>query len=330
MAYVAGDTILDDEYNAFVANSSAPVGINHIMGTGATVYGLGQAELPTVAAGEGQTSGTVTAASWNALLAALDNIGDHTNDTLTARTAVSAGDTISIKSAIAADLVSLAAEVAGGSTSATAISAGSELRSSRSATRYVGSHTVEHSVTFSNANEARFFFNAGGTIRVNLTRVGGGAANGSTATSKDGSVDEMITAMGNFDIKSLTSTRSGSSETLTTDGFAIGFQDVTTSYQTVFLLTQANGTYTSMTLKGEVKANATQGSTTVITVKMTLTDADSGDILYTSGNLSSVDVNENFLGTTDFATKLMLPTTAQGLDPVYTLSSSAEVSNTTA
>ena len=326
MAYVAGDTILDDEYNAFLNNTSGTIGINHTMGTGATVYGLGQTELGSV---DG-TSTTVTAASWNALLTAMDNIGDHTNDTLTARTQVAAGDTIAIKSAIAADLVSLAAEVAGGSTSATAISAGSELQSSRSSTRYAGSHIVEHTVTFSNANEMRFFFNAGGKIRVNLTRVGGGLANGSSTSDKDDSVDEMITAMGDFDIKSLTSSRSGTTETLTTDGFAVGFQDVTTSYQTVFLLTQANGTYTSMTLKGEIKGNATAGSTVNVTIKMSLTDADSGDILYTSGNLSSIDVNENFIGVTDFATKLMLPTTAQGLDPVYTLSGSAETSNTTA
>jgi hypothetical protein len=173
----------------------------------------------------------------------------------------------------------------------------------------------------------RFFFNAGGKIRVNLTRVANG---GSSATSKDDSVDEMITAMGDFDIASVASTRSGTTETLTTDGLAIGFQDVTTSYQTVFLLTQANGTYTSMTLKGEIKGNATAGSTTNVTIKMSLTDADSGDILYTDGNVSSVDQFENFIGVTDFATKLILPTTAQGLDPVYTLSGSAETSNTTA
>ena len=326
MAYVAGDTILDDEYNAFLTNTSGTIGINHTMGTGATVYGLGQTELATVQGGT-DSGTTVTAASWNALLTAMDNIGNHTNDTLTARTQVAAGDTIAIKAAVAADLVSLAAEVAGGSASADAISAGSELHSSLSSTRYAGSHTVEHTVTFSNANEMRFFFNAGGKIRVNLTRNGNG---GSSATSKDGSVDELITAMGNFDIASLASTRSGSGETLTTDGFAIGFQDVTTSYQTVFLLTQANGTYTSMTLKGEIKGNATQGSTTNVTIKMTLTDADGGDILYTSGNLSSVDQFENFIGQTDFATKLMLPTTAQGLNPVYTLSGSAETSNTTA
>ena len=325
MAYVAGDLILDDEYNTFVTSTN-PIGINHIMGTGATVYGLGQTPLDGVVA----NGNTVTAANWNALLSALDNIGNHTNDSLTARTQVAAGDTIGIKAAIAADLVSLAAEVAAGSPNATAISAGSELRSSRSATRYVGSHTVEHTVTFANANNMRFFFNAGGAIRVNLTRVGGGLANGSSTSAKDDSVDEMITAMGNFDIKSLASTRSGTTETLTTNGFAIGFQDVTTSYQTVFLITQANGTYTSMTLKGEIKGNATAGSTTNVTIKMTLTDADSGDGVFTSGNLSSVDVNENFLGQTDFATKLMLPTTAQGLDPVYTLSSSAETSNSTA
>ena len=323
MGYVASELIKDDEFNAFVGNSSSPFGINHTSGTGATVYGLGQAEIPTVTGG----TTTITAAQFNALFAAIDNIANHTNDSMTARGQVTSGYTISIKSAVAADLATLAASVAAGSVNATAISAGSELQSSRSATRYVGSHIVEHSITFANANNARFFFNAGGKIRVNLTRVGNG---GSSATHKDDSVDEMITAMGDFDIASLASTRSGTTETLTTDGLAIGFQDVTTSYQTVFLLTQANGTYTSMTSKAEIKGNATQGSTTNVTIKMTLTDADGGDILYTSGNLSSVDQYENFIGQTDFATKLMLPTTAQGLDPVYTLSASAEVSNTTA
>jgi hypothetical protein len=324
MAYVAGDTILDDEYNTFVTSTN-PIGINHIMGTGATVYGLGQTELAGVAAGDG--GNTITAASWNALLTAMDNIGDHTNDSLTARTQVAAGDTIAIKAAIAADLVSLAAEVAAGSVNATAISAGSELQSSVASARYVGSHTVEHTVTFANANNMRFFFNAGGKIRVNLTRNGNG---GGAKTGKDDSVDELIAAMGNFDIASVQSTRSGSGETLTTNGFAIGFQDVTTSYQTVFLLTQANGDYTSMTLKGEIKGNATAGSTTNVTIKMTLTDADSGDGEFTDGNTASVDQFENFLGITDFATKLLLPTTAQGLDPVYTLSGSAETSNSTA
>ena len=218
MGYVAGETILDDEFNAFVASSSDPYGFNHFAGTGATVYGLGQPAIPTVAGG----TTTVAAAQWNSLLAGLDSIANHTNDTMTARTAVTAGDTIAIKSAVVADLATLAASVAGGSVNATAISVGSELQSSRASGRFAGSHIVEHTVTFANANNMRFFFNAGGKIRVNLTRVANG---GSSATSKDDSVDEMITAMGDFDIASVASTRSGTTETLTTDGLAIGFQD---------------------------------------------------------------------------------------------------------
>ena len=324
MAYQAGDTILDDEYQTFVANTSSPFGWNHIAGTGSGNLGLGQTHLVEVTPG----STTVAASQWNALMTGITNIANHTNDSITTRTAVATGDTITIKAAIAADLATLATSVQGGCVNATAVSAGSELQSSTSSTRYNGSHTVEHSVTFASGDNLRFFFNAGGKIRVNLTREGNG---GSAKTSKDDSVDELITAMGNFDIGAQVSTRSGSGETLSTDGFANGVDDLGTSYTTIFLLTQSSGTYTSMTLKGEAKVdNATYGTATVVTVRMTLTDADSGDSQFTDGNTDGVDQNANFIGTTDFATKLMLPTTAQGLGTVYTLSASAEVSNTTA
>ena len=64
-------------------------------------------------------------------------------------------------------------------------------------------------------------------------------------------------------------------------------------------------------------------------MKYTLNDVDSTDTTYTSGNLSSININAEFLGRTDFSTRLVVPTTAQGLDPIYTLSASGEVSNTT-
>jgi len=323
MGYVAGEKILDDEYNTFVNSSSSPFGYNHFAGTGSGEYGLGQTHIATVDAGQ-----NITASQWNTLFTAMDTIANHTNDTLTTRSQVSAGDTIAIKAAVEADLATLAASVAAGCPNATALTTSGILQQPASSSTWTGSFTTQVSATFADANTMRFFFNAGGKIRIDPIRTGNGGSDG--ASGKDGAWDNLYNAVGNLDIGSVTSTRSGSGETLTTDGFAIGFQDVTTSYQTVFLLTQANGTYTSMTLKGEIKGNATQGSTTNVTIKMTLTDADGGDILYTSGNLSSVDQYENFIGQTDFATKLMLPTTAQGLNPVYTLSGSAETSNTTA
>ena len=325
MAYVAGDKILDDEFNAFVSNSSSPFGYNHFAGTGALGYGLGQTAIPVVTGGHS----TITAAQWNSLLTGIDNIANHTNDSMTARTQVTAGDSILIKAAIAADLASLAAEVAAGSASATAIAEGSELQSSVSSTRWVGTHVVEHSITFASNNALRWFFNAGGTMRMKFTRTGGGAANGSTATPKDDSVDEMITAIGNFDLKAHVSTRSGSGETITTNGLANGVYDLGTGYTVLFKLTQSSGTYTSMAVDIQAKLNAAIASATVITMKYSLIDADSGDSAYTSGNLSSIDVNINYIGVTDFGTFIVAPTTAQGLASVSTIASSAVVSNNT-
>jgi hypothetical protein len=322
MGYVAGELIKDDEYNVFVNSSSAPFGYNTIAGTGAGARGLGQPNLPVVAAGQ---SNKIKAASWNSLLAGIDNVANHTNDSMTARGQVTTGDPIKVKSAVAADLATLSGSVAGGCVNATALTESSELRSAPSGTRYSATHVVEHSVTFANGGNLRFFFNAGGKIRIKLTRTGNG---GSAKTSKDDSVDELITAMGNFDIGAQVSTRSGSGETLTTNGFANGVDDLGTGYTVIFKLTQANGTYTSMFLQGEAKVdNATYGTAVKVTVKMTINDVDSGDGAFQSSNLSSVDVNANFIGTTDFALHTINPTTAQGLDPVYAISASAIESN---
>ena len=108
MAYVSGDTITGDQYNIFVNNSSSPFGYNHFAGTGSGEYGLGQTHIATVSGG----STTITASQWNTLLTGIDNIANHTNDTMTSRTQVSAGDTIAIKTAVEADLATLAASVA--------------------------------------------------------------------------------------------------------------------------------------------------------------------------------------------------------------------------
>ena len=324
MGYVAGETIKDDEYNVFVASSSSPFGYNHIAGTGSGNQGLGQTELAQVSASD---SNLIKAASWNSLLAGIDNIANHTNDSMTARGQVTAGDPIKIKAALATDLATLSSSVAGGCVNATAVSESSELRSAASGTRYAGSHVVEHSVTFASGNNLRFFFNAGGKIRIKLTRTGNGA---SSATSKDSSVDELITALGNFDIGAQVSTRSGSGETLQTDGLANGVDDFGTSYTTIAVIRQSSGTYTTMDLKIEGKVdNATYGSAVKVTVKCSVIDADSGDSQFTSGNTSGVDQFANFIGVTDFALHTVNPNTDDGLGSVVGISDSAIESNTT-
>ena len=323
MSYTTGEKILDDHYESFLNGSSAGAyGINHIGGTGANEYGTGQTHLVSVAAGQ-----TITAAQWNSLFTQMDNIANHTNDTLSSTTARSAGDSIAMISALQTDLNTLAASVAAGCPNASAVAEGSELQSSVSSTRWNGSHIVEHSITFSNNTDLRHFFNSGGKMRMKFTRTGNG---GGSATSKDSSIDELITAIGNFDLKQTTSSRSGSGETVTTNGLALGVRDGTTSYQTLLRLTQSSGTYTSMYVDIQFKLNAAIGSAVTVTLKTSLVDADGTDGQYTSTNLNSVDQYAEFIGVTDIALHTMNPTTAQGLASVKAIASSAVVSNNTA
>ena len=320
MAYQAGNKILDDEYNNFVTSSSTPVGINHMIGTGSGVYGLGQTELGTVDAGT-----IINASQWNSLFSAMDNIANHLNVSITSTEAKSAGDSIAIKSNLINDLQLIEDALAGGSTGVTALTTSATLRTSTSTTRCVGSHVAEHSVTFSSADQMRHFFNGGGKIRTTLSRSSNG---GGSATSKDSSFDELISAIGNFDIGSKATTRSGSGETVTTDGLGNGFHDLGTGYTVLLKLTQDSGTYTSNYIQIEAKLNAAPGTAVTMTIKTSLVDADAGDGTFTSGNTSGVDTYANFVGTTNVNLATVSPNTSEGLVSVPSAPTHAEVSNT--
>ena len=322
MGYVAGQTILDDEYNTFVNSSSDPFGYNHFAGTGSGVYGLGQTHLATVGAGD-----TVTASHWNSLLTAMDNIVNHTNVSATARTQVTAGDTIAIKSAVETDLASLASAIAGGSTSATALDTSSAKQTSSASGAWSQSHVVEHSVTFANANTMRWFFNGGGKIRVLGDRTGNGNTGGD-ANTKDTNWTTLLAAVGNFDIGATVSTRSGSGETLTTNGLDNGFHDLGTSYTTLIKLTEATSPYTANYVEISAKINAAVGSAVTITVKYELIDG-AADNTYTSGNTSGVDATPDRVGVTRVRSFVISPNDEQGIASDIQESSTSAVSNTT-
>lgn len=320
MAYTAGDTILDDEYNNFASSSSSPFGINHVIGTGSGNYGLGQTTISTVTAGN-----TVTAAQWNSLFSAMDNLANHTEDTLTSTTAKSAGDNVAVISALTTDLATLATSVSNGCPNASGgLTTSSALQNADSGTRWTANHTTELTVNFSNANEMRWFFNAGGKVRVSTSRQGNG---GSSATSKDTSMDQLISALGTIAIGSQATTRSGSGETLTTDGLANGFHDLGTSYTTLIRLTQDGAGYTSMFIDVQAKLNGAVGTATAITIRTQMSDPDGGDGEFTSGNTSGVDRYANFIGQTRHTLTTVDPNTTNGLTTAYTPSSTAITSN---
>jgi len=272
MAYTTGDTILDDEYNAFVNSSSSPYGYNHFAGTGSTVYGLGETSIATVSAG-----GTINASSWNSLFTGLDNIANHTNTSITA-SSVSAGDAIAVRAALISDLASLASAVAAGSTSATALTTSSSLQTMTTASEgWDNTATHQQTITWASADRMRHFFNAGGKVRIVTSTTQ------ATTNPKDQAFIDLGTALGNFDIGAHASTRSGSGETQSTDGRANGFHDLSTGYTSLYKLTSDNANYTSNHIELFAKLNAAVGSATILTIKMVATDAAADD-QYTEGN----------------------------------------------
>jgi hypothetical protein len=315
MAYTAGDTILDDEYNTFVNSSSSPYGYNHFAGTGSGVYGLGQTHISTQVAGN-----TIQASQWNALFTGMDNIANHTNDTLSSTAQRSAGDSIAIKTNLENDLATLAASVAAGCTSATALTTNA-VGSSTNAATWNGTSTIERSVTFANADKMRHFFNAGGKIRIDPSCV----------TGIDGSKDTVFndlttTATGNLDLGAHATTRSGSGESLTTNGLANGFHDLGTSYTTLLKLTSDNSGYTSNTVEYSAKLDAAVGTAVTLTIKMVSVDADNDDT-YTSPNTSGVPANPNEAPRMTLALIEVYPTSGEGLASAIQVSSNTQVSN---
>jgi hypothetical protein len=215
----------------------------------------------------------------------MNNIANHTNDTLTSTTAVSAGDVIQIKSALIADLATLAASVAAGSpnVSAGALTTSAGTAATQSTEGWDSTSTQELTATFASANAMRWFFNAGGKIRVTV---------GTTQASinpKDQAFIDLGTALGNLDIGAQATTRSGSGESPPSggSGLTLGFHDLTASYQTIITLTSDNSNYTSNTIRIRAKLDAAVGTATVMTIEMVATDAAADD-QYTAGNTLSV------------------------------------------
>ena len=322
MAYSAGDKILDDQYNGFANNSTSPFGYNHFAGTGSGLYGLGESHLVTVDVG-----GTVKASQWNSLFSAMATVAGHTGDTLTSR-AVSTGDTIAIASAVATDLATLAASVAAGCPNTTATTTVSHQNTDSSST-WTGSYTTVFTVTFSSANAMRHFFNAGGKVRVTPTRTGGGADGGGT-TGKDTAWTNLYAAVGNLDIGLVSSSRSGSGETSNTDVLSsTGASDLGTSYTTLLQLADDTYPYASNTINIAAKMDTSAyGTATAMQVRVTATDGAS-DFTFSSGNLSSVNLQAYRNGTHRHNLSTINTTTGGGLANAHAPSSTASDGGTT-
>jgi hypothetical protein len=175
MTYSTGGLIQATDYNGFASTTSG-ANVNDIWGTGSGDKGWGQTALGTVSA-----AGTVTATQWADLVNRIASLGSQTGTTLTSRTAPTAGSVISVLSNINTDLTNCTTNRGNapsvGTTSTTWT--GSTAKTAATAAAAGGwTITFTHTVTFGSADQARYFFNAGGLIVLDMSKT-------STGTDKD-------------------------------------------------------------------------------------------------------------------------------------------------
>jgi len=177
MTYGTGSTIIDDDYNIFGTGNAAGTGdnsvanINTVWGTGTTDKGYGQSGTVTaVAAGD-----TVAATSWATLFTRMTSIASHQGTSITGISNPSAGDTITAASALSTNITSINTN----RNNATANGSDSTVTTTSTAS-WNNSSVVTKTYTFASADQLRYFFNAGGHIRMSWSRSGGTASDQNT------------------------------------------------------------------------------------------------------------------------------------------------------
>ena len=280
MAYSAGSTILDDDYNIFATGNAAGTGdnnvanINTVWGAGALTRGYGQGTtVSPVSAGN-----TITATQWATLLTRITSAANHQGTSITAIVNPSVGDTISAYAALSSNITAIY------NSSTNAAASGADLTTNGTTTTtssWTNSASTTKTITFSSAAALRYFFNAGGQIRFSFSRSGGSATGENTAWSN------LLTAVG-----TLVYTGSGSSKTIagsTLLGFAkiggsgtpsvfvegTGVQGFTPGAAATTVYTQTNTTYL-YTSDNIVITAALDASSTVFTLTVTLNAVELG------------------------------------------------------
>ena len=275
MTYSSGGLIQATDYNGFVgptaSGGTAGANLNDIWSTGSGDKGWGQTVVPTVSA-----AGTVTATQWASLVNDIAAAGSQTSTAITARSAPTTGQTISVLAAVNTDLTNCTTNRGNAAGSGTAYGTFSGTTSKTTGTgtgQATWTITFTHTVTFPSADQARYFWNAGGIVKLQYGK-------SSTGTDIDPDWNAFAALCGSIN---LTGRVNGASQTIagqaytgttrlggtggtqTTLATTTGWYNLTTSPATLFQLNNASAPYT-----GEyIQTTATATSSTVLTLVTT-------------------------------------------------------------
>jgi len=264
MSYAQYGTIAASDYNTLVGGDPVTSSgtLNAVWATGGTNTGYGQTAEANVAAGD-----SVTAVKWANLVNKTANSASHQGTSISSVTAPAAGGTVTYLSAIPTNLTTIYNSrlnaASQGITTANTATFGST---------WSAALTFTHTVTFANANAARYFFNAGGQLKVTCSHA-------NTSTSINQLYNGLASNIGTVVLSSPTSGSitvsstsfngvtkiggGGNSPTISTN---TGYYALTTSNANVFTQLAATGPsgYLSSFIRVIAASNGSPGATVTL------------------------------------------------------------------
>ena len=248
MAYTIGDDILDDEYNIFATGGADGTpnhtvdNINTVWGVGTGDKGYGQSSvLTSVSAG-----GNVTATQWATLLDRMDSMEAHQGSAITNPANPTVGVDIEVFANLSADITTLFDSRLDNSASG---SDGTNTIVASGSWTVTSTQTIR--LTWTSANHARYFFNAGGEIRISFSRSGG------TAHTKNTEWTQLCTDCGTLVFRARTMAKSGGAGSPTTE-IDDGWYDITSSFVQKFKQFEGTSPYTASFIGVDFRTQATE------------------------------------------------------------------------
>jgi hypothetical protein len=277
MTYSTGGLIQATDFNGF-ASTTVNANVNDLWGAGSGDKGWGQTALSTVSA-----SGTVTATNWASLVNTIASMGSHTNTTITARVAPTTGNLIQVLSNINTDLTNITTNRNNAAALGTQFTGWTGTNSKTTTTNGPFTITFTNTVTFASAAAARYFFNGGGLIKLDVSKTATGQLGDPEWNDLANTLCGDIYFSGAGTSKTIAgtaytgTTKIGGTGTPNTLSTSTGFYALTAGGAAVIIYKQFADTapYTSNYIQHSVSLNA---ASTVLTFTTVFVAADSDPI----------------------------------------------------
>ena len=261
MTYAQYGTIQSTDFNTLVGGNPTTTSgtLNAVWATGGTNVGYGQTAVANVTVG----TSVAAASQWASLVSNTANAASHQGTSITSVAVPVSGGTVTYLSAIPTNLTTIYTSrlnaATQGSTTSNAAAYGST---------WTTQITFTHTVTFASGDAARYFFNAGGQLKITCSHANNTAginlllnnlASNVGTVALSSPITGAVTIAGTSYNGVTRVGGGGNSPTISTNS---GYYALSTSNTTLFTQTASTGPagYLATYIRVIAKTNGTQGS----------------------------------------------------------------------